>query len=245
MNVLGIESSGPTGSAAALRDDAVLAEESLERGMEQGRLLVALVDRVITAAGWDKRRDIDLIAVGRGPGSFTGLRVGVTCAKTLAALLDKPLVGVCSLDAMAENAPAEIEKVLTAVDAKRGQVYAAVYERAQGILRRTLDPAVLRPVEALARAAGAVYVMGDAARQYAQDFAAPGCTLAPEKEWRIRASVIARIGLASFRAGQFAEPADLEPSYLRLAEAEERRLLTHAQQMSQGSIVAKSTKDTK
>ena len=224
MNVLGIESSGPIGSAAALRDEAVLAEESLERGMEHGRLLVALVDRVVAAAGWDKRRDIDLIAVSRGPGSFTGLRVGIACAKTLAALLHKPVVGVCSLDAMAENAPAQFKTVLTAVDAKRGQVYAAIYERAEGTLRRTLDPTVLRPAEALGRIRGLVYVMGDAARHYASEFADPRCVLAPETEWRVRASVIARIGLAAFRAGQFAEPADLEPSYLRLAEAEELRL---------------------
>jgi tRNA threonylcarbamoyladenosine biosynthesis protein TsaB len=214
--------------------------------MEQGRLLVPLVDRVITSAGWDKRRDIDLITVSRGPGSYTGLRVGITCAKTLAALLNKPLVGVCSLDAMAENAPAEIGTVLAAVDAKRGQVYAAVYQRAQGTLRRTLDPAVLSPVEALNFAAHspAVYVMGDAARRYASDFAIPGCTLAPEKEWRIRASVIARIGLALFRAGQSAEPADLEPSYLRLAEAEERRQLAAAQQLSQRSLTRKNAKES-
>jgi tRNA threonylcarbamoyladenosine biosynthesis protein TsaB len=132
MNVLGIESSGPIGSAAACRDDAVLAQQALNHGMEQGRLLVSLADRVIAAAKWDKRRDVELIAVSQGPGSFTGLRVGLVCAKTMAMLLDKPLVGVCSLDAMAENAPADVLNILTVVDARRGQVYAARYERAAG-----------------------------------------------------------------------------------------------------------------
>ena len=256
MNVLGIESSGPIGSAAACRDDAVLACQALERGMEQGRLLVSLVDRVIAAAGWDKRRDVELIAVSQGPGSYTGLRVGLTCAKTMAMLLDKPLAAVCSLDAMAENAPADAPNVLTVVDAKRGQVYAARYERAAGpwtsaqrspalgseaqarreetrmggALRRVLDLTILTPAELRPVVTAPVYIMGDAVRVYASDFAQPGYTLAPEERWRIQASNVARLGLALFRAGRRDNPAALEPIYLRLAEAEERRLARLAAQ---------------
>jgi len=240
MNVLGIESSGPIGSAAACRDDAVLAHQALEHGMEQGRLLVSLVDRVIAAAHWDKRRDVELIAVSQGPGSYTGLRVGLACAKTMAMLLDQPLVGVCSLDAMAENAPADSPNILTVVDAKRGQVYAARYERAAGPaitaqgrpegtrmggpLRRVLDPTILTPAELRAIVAAPIYVMGDALRVYPAAFAQPGYTLAPEERWRIQAGNVARLGLALFRADRRDDPAALEPIYLRLAEAEERRL---------------------
>jgi tRNA threonylcarbamoyladenosine biosynthesis protein TsaB len=230
MNVLGIESSGPIGSAAACRDEEALAERALDRGMEQGRLLVSLVDRVIAAAGWDKRRDVELIAVSQGPGSYTGLRVGLTCAKTLAMLLDKPLVGVCSLDAMAENAPTDALNILTVVDAKRGQVYAARYERAANQLRRALDPCILTPAELRAVVPTPVYVMGDAVRTHAADFERPGYSLAPEESWRIRASVVARLGLALFRAGRRDDPPALEPIYLRLAEAEERRLARLAAQ---------------
>ena len=238
MNVLGIESSGPIGSVAACRDEAVLVESALERGMEQGRLLVSLVDRVIAAAGWDKRRDVELIAVSQGPGSFTGLRVGVTCAKTMAMLLDKPLAGVCSLDAMAENAPADALNILTVVDARRGQVYAARYERTAGRegtrtaggLRRVLDPAILTPADLRASVPSPAYLMGDAVRACAADFTQPGFTLAPEERWRIQASVVARLGLAQFRAGRRDDPAALEPIYLRLAEAEERRLARLAAQ---------------
>ncbi len=230
MNVLGIESSGPIGSAAACRDDAIAAEQALERGMEQGRLLVPLVDRVIAAAGWDKRRDVELIAVSQGPGSYTGLRVGLALAKTMAMLLDRPLVGVCSLDAMAGNAPADASNVLTVVDAKRGQVYAARYQRLAGAFRRALDPAILTPAELRAAVVPPVYVLGDAVRVYAADFAQPGWTLAPEERWRIRASHVARLGLALFRGGRRGDPAALEPIYLRLAEAEERRLARLAAQ---------------
>jgi tRNA threonylcarbamoyladenosine biosynthesis protein TsaB len=243
MNVLGIESSGPIGSAAACRDEVVLAESALDRGMEQGRLMVSLVDRVIAAAGWHKRRDVELIAVSQGPGSYTGLRVGLTCAKTMAMRLGKPLTAVCSLDAMAENAPADAQNVLTAVDAKRGQVYAARYERTNGpsteprasALRRVLDPCILTPAELRAAIRAPVYVMGDAVGTHAADFAQPGWTLAPEERWRIRASVVARLGLALFRAGRRDDPDTLEPIYLRLAEAEERRLARLALQSPGGA----------
>jgi tRNA threonylcarbamoyladenosine biosynthesis protein TsaB len=233
MNVLGIESSGPIGSVAACRDESVLVEEPLDQGMAQGRLLVSLVDRVIAAASWNKRRDVDLIAGSQGPGSFTGLRVGLTCAKTMAMLLDKPLVGVCSMDAMAGNAPADAPNVLIAIDARRGQVYAARYERAGSALRRVLDPTILTLAELRAAAPGPVYVMGDASRAYPPDFAQPGYTLAPEAQWRIKASGVARLGLAQFRAGRRDDPAALEPIYLRLAEAEERRLKRLAAQAAE------------
>lgn len=201
--------------------------------MAQGRLLVSLVDRVIAAANWDKRRDVELIAVSQGPGSYTGLRVGLTCAKTMAMLLDKPLVGVCSLDAMAENAPADALNILTVVDAKRGQVYAARHERAAGSLRRVLDPTILTPAELRAVVTAPAYVMGDAVRVYAADFAQPGYTLSTEERWRIRASNVARLGLALFHAGRRDDPAALEPIYLRLAEAEERRLARLAAQAAE------------
>jgi tRNA threonylcarbamoyladenosine biosynthesis protein TsaB len=223
MNVLAIESSGQIGSVAACRDETVIVQAALEHGMEQGRLLVSLVDRVIAEARWDKRRDVDLIAVSQGPGSFTGLRVGLTCAKMMAMLLDKPLVGVCTLDAMAENAPADVQNILTVMDARRGQVYAARYERATGALRRVLDPAILTPAELRATVTAPVYLMGDAVRAYAADFAQPGWTSAPEEHWRIQAGAVARLGLALFRAGRCDDPAVLEPIYLQLAEAEERR----------------------
>ncbi len=93
-----------------------------------------------------------------------------------------------------------------------------------------LDPAIFTPAELRATVPSLVYVMGDAVRVYATDFAQPGCTGAPEERWRIQASVVARLGLAQFRAGRHDDPAALEPIYLRLAEAEERRLARLAAQ---------------
>lgn len=224
MKVLAIETSGVVGSAAACSDDEILAEESFERGMEHGRMLVPLLDRVVNQAGWDKKKDIDLIAVSRGPGSFTGLRVGIICAKTLAVQLAKPIVAVCSLDGMAENAPREHGRVLTVLDAKRGEVYAAAYERREDRTVRLHGPAVMTPAEAAGLLPSPVFVMGDGVNRYSEILCANDCTAADEALWRIRAGVVARLGLAAYRAGRRDEPLALQPIYLRLPEAEEKRL---------------------
>lgn len=224
MNVLAIETSGRVGSVAACRDGEGVAEEALGAGTTHGRMLLPIVDRVVREAGWDKLRDIDLVAVGRGPGSFTGLRVGLTCAKMLAVLLGKPLVGVCSLDAMAENAPVDADHIVTVLDAKRGDVYAAAYERRDGRLVRTQPPDAMRPGRARALLAEPLYVMGDALERHAGVFAGPACRRAPEEEWRIHARVVARLAVEAHRAGHADDPIGMEPIYLRRPEAEEKRL---------------------
>lgn len=224
MNVLAIETSGPIGSAAACCDEKILSEANLEHDMEHGRLLLPLLDRVVREAGWNKNRDIELIAVSHGPGSFTGLRVGITCAKTIAAHLGKPLIAVCSFDAMAENAPADCPRIITALDAKRGDVYAAAYERREDRLTRVCDPLITTPAEAAALLPAPRMVMGDALRRHAETLCANGSSPADETLWRIRAAVVARLGLAAYNAGQRDNTLTLEPIYLRLPEAEEKRL---------------------
>jgi len=225
VNVLAIETSGRGGGVAACRDEAVLAEETLGDGLDHGRMLVSVVDKVVSAAGWDKRRDIDLVAVGRGPGSFTGIRVGLTCARTMALFLDRPLVAVCSLDAMVRNAPSDADSILAMLDAKRGDVYAAFYERADGAPVRVRGPELLRLDEALAAARKPVRVMGDGLRCCAMP-PAEDCIAAPESEWRIHASVVARLALNLFKGGRCDDPLRLEPIYLRRPQAEEKREIT-------------------
>lgn len=222
MNVLAIETSGTVGSVAACCDADVVAEQMIDNAMDHGRMLLPLVDRVVRIAGWDKRRDIELVAVSHGPGSFTGLRVGIACAKTLAVLLHIPLVAVCSLDAIAENAPPDAERILTVLDAKRGQVYAAAYERRAGALARIWGPELLDPADAMRRCTRPCLVMGTGLEPHHEAFA--GAREAEKDLWRPRASTVARIGLSLFRTGQRFDPLTVHPLYLRLAEAEEKRI---------------------
>ena len=225
MNVLAIESSGVIGSVAACSGSGTLAEKSLEHGMEHGRLLVALMDEVVRLAGWNKKEEIELVAVSRGPGSFTGLRVGIACAKTLSTFTQADLIGVCSMDALAQNAPEEFTHILTVIDAKRGQVYAAAYERRNGVLHPKAAPAIMRPAEAVDLIGGKrAFVLGDALTRYEEVFTSAECEPAPPELWRIRASSVALLGLDAFAHGRSDDPIMLEPMYLRRPEAEERRL---------------------
>jgi len=224
VNVLAIETSGAVGAVAACSDGTVLAEETLAKGLTQGRLLVPIIDAAVKRAGWDVRKDVDLIAVSQGPGSFTGLRVGLTAARTIAALTGVPLIGVCSLQVMAENAPASEDAILTILDAKRGEVYAAGFSRTGESLARTFDPCVAGPASLLIRFAAPPYVMGNGLDLHAHLFSANGCRIAPNDEWTVRAPVVARLGAALFKSGVRSDPMMLQPIYLRLAEAEEKRL---------------------
>ncbi len=224
MNILAIETSAAVGSVAACRADKPLAEGTLGPGMAHGRLLLPLIDQVVSQAGWERRGDIELVAVDVGPGSFTGLRVGIVCAKTLAQLLKIPLVAVCSFDAMAHNAPRNAAHVLTVLDAKRGDVYAAAYTRNGNTLQRTHEPRVMRPEEAAAMTAGKAVVLGDGLRRHAEALCAPGHEGAPEEAWCVRAVIVAMIALRRFESGEQDDPLGVEPLYLRRPVPEERRL---------------------
>jgi tRNA threonylcarbamoyladenosine biosynthesis protein TsaB len=223
LKTLAIETSGAVGSAAAFADRRLAAEASLEEGMAHGRRLVPLLDEVVVQAGWHKR-ELDLVVVGLGPGSFTGLRVGLACAKTLAYALGIPLVGVCSLDAMARNAPERTDRVLTALDAKRGEVYAAAYARRADGLERTRGPALVTPDAAATWCATPFLVLGDALRKHAKPLTTGGGAPGDADLWRVRAETVGRLGIAAHAAGERTDPWTAEPIYLRLPDAEEKRL---------------------
>jgi len=228
MNLLAIETSGAVGSVAACRDDAVLFEARFRKGMEHGKELVPMLKAACERAGWNPRRDVELVAVSHGPGSYTGLRVGVTCAKTLAYAAGCKVVPVPSPDVLAENAHAHAQQVCPVVDARRGQVYAAVYRRADEGLRRETDFLVISPADLVRRLDDGAFLIGNGISAYAEAFAEKRVVLAPEELWQARASAVARLGLRAFLAGRVADPARLEPLYLRRPEPEERLLAREA-----------------
>lgn len=154
--------------------------------------------------------DLDAIAVGRGPGLFTGLRVGVQTAKTLAAMLERPLIALSSLEILA--AGPDPRTVCACVNAHRGEVFAALFQDGD----RITDDAVMTPADtaALARAHDAV-VVGDGVRVAPDVF-----TGVETREGFPDAAVLAR--LATRRMGDAADPRTLEPAYLRRSDAEIR-----------------------
>ena len=202
MIVLGIDTATRFSDVAIVRDGAVIAEA---RGDAQGRGtdLLVLVDRVCADATLSPR-ELDAVAIGAGPGSFTSLRIGMATAKGIAFAAGKPLWAVSSLAALAEPAPGE--RVAAVLDARRGEVYAGVFT-VDGVVG---EPRTMPPDQVAAL--GATRHVGDAGAAYPQLVALPGV-------WDRTPSgaAVARLALAGSRADVLVTGV---PAYIRPAEAE-------------------------
>lgn len=148
MNILALESSAVTASVAILSDGRIVGEESYTNGLTHSQTLMPMVDEVLCRAGL-KLADIDRFAVTNGPGSFTGLRIGIGTAKGLAYGCGKKVVGVSTLEALAYNIAPSPFLLAPIMDARRGEVYNALY-RMEGDTLTTITPPRALPVTALA-----------------------------------------------------------------------------------------------
>ena len=226
MRILAIETATPAQSVALLDEDRLLAEASYDAKGSRGGLLLPTVDHVLRKAGV-AAKDLDAVAVSIGPGSFTGLRVGLATAKGLALGTGAAVVGVSTLEALAAGyEPTEAITICTLLDAYRGEVYLAVFKRRAGRLERLHADAVLAPeavVEALANVELPAHLVGNGAARY-------GTQLKAALGKRVRmtesglgavpsAAVIARLGRTQLAQGTRPDAA-LVPVYLRRTEAE-------------------------
>jgi len=252
MRVLAIETSGSRGGIALAESAAegtgpprLLVEVRIAEGLRHGRDLVPAIRDACRRAGWTPR-EVPLVAVSIGPGSFTGIRIAVTLAKFVAWDAGARIVAVPSFLALAANAPAHTgpygsglnkdrmadrPRIATIVDAKRGGLFASVFERREGRLDETFGPAVIEADDLARRLQPArlgeppAYVLG---RGIVKGRAAlAGLELAPEDLWDIRPAEVARLGLEMAARGEFADPLRLEPLYIRPPEAEELWLRRH------------------
>ncbi|MBI4563560.1 MAG: tRNA (adenosine(37)-N6)-threonylcarbamoyltransferase complex dimerization subunit type 1 TsaB [Planctomycetes bacterium] len=220
MRVLGLESAGPRGGVALHEESRVRSEILFEKGMVHGRDIAPAVDRMLRDVGW-RPADLDLVTVDIGPGSYTGVRVGLAAAKGLAVALGRPILGVPSLDAIAHVLARRPERILApALDAKWDQIYGALYEAREGAARRTTEMFAEPPEAFAARVPEGALVAGDALERHAALFAARGAALAPKEEWAPRPSVIAELGRRRYENGERDDVAKLAPLYLRPTEAE-------------------------
>lgn len=223
--LLAIESSAKTASVGVVRDGVVLAEAFQNNGLTHSKTVLPMVEEILKTSGCTLP-DLDAIAVAAGPGSFTGLRIGVAAAKGLALAAEKPCIGVSTLAATAYNVADGF--VCVAMDARAGQVYTALFRMHAGVQERVSEDAAL-PLELLEEpilAEKSVILLGDGAKlcytKYEKKH--PGLILAPEWLRYPRAS-----GVAAAAAGlQPTDPAELTVRYLRLPQAERERLLRKA-----------------
>jgi tRNA threonylcarbamoyladenosine biosynthesis protein TsaB len=221
---LAIETSARTGSIAAVEDERVLAEEQFEHGLQHAAQIIPIIDRLCRAQGWSPA-DLDELYVSAGPGSFTGLRIGITLAKTMALAGGVKLVAVSTVRVLVENAPPEARHVVLVLDAKRGQIFTARFERDEQGAWVEREPAHLDTLTSmLERAPRPVHLLGEGI-PYHEQFVPreDAAVVVSEPElWRPRARVVAQIGGAMARAGHFSDPDRFAPIYIRKPEAEEK-----------------------
>lgn len=212
MRVIAIDTSTALGSVACLVDGQLRAEVDARVRARHGETVFTLLEQVLAHAGIDKA-EIDLIACGLGPGSFTGTRVGLAAAKGLAVALDRPIVGVPTLRALARAAPGA--KLAPAVDAHKGEVFVGVYERRGAGLVETLAPIHGTPEDVAPQLPAGVVLFGSGARKYADVLppALPPLYDAP------RASFVALEAIERFEVEGPDDRGTLEPLYVRGADA--------------------------
>ncbi len=223
--LLAIDTSTLTASAAVLDDDRVVVENQAAT-TQHSEALLPLIDEVLRAAGLTPAQ-LDLLACGAGPGSFTGLRIGLATAKGLCFALGKPLLAVSSLAALALEAEALAPGglVLSLMDARRGEVYAGLFRlRGDDAPEPLIEEAVFTPAAIVQlvreRAAGApVALVGDGVPVAPEIFAGIGSVPAGASATPHGAAV-GRIARARFKAGAGDELGTATPAYIRLAEAE-------------------------
>ena len=216
MHLLALDTSSPVTSVCILTDGGLRAEMSVRAAKPQAADHLRIVDATMQQAGLTLA-DIDAFAVTVGPGSFTGLRVGLSFVKGFAS--EKPIFPISTLAALAYGAGAN-GPMVPCVDAKRGEVYAAVYE--DGVPRVYEGAYAPERFAELAGQAlkGASLWVGDGARLYRSVFEAPGRTFAPPLFDVVRAAAVAALAWVEWQNGARPHDDRLIPNYLRASEAE-------------------------
>ena len=150
MRILAVETSTLAGGVAALEGERVVGESLLNVSLTHSERLMAMVDRLLVDCGWTLDQ-LDGLAVSVGPGSFTGLRVGIAAVKGLAFATGLPVAAVPTLDALAAALPFSLRAVCPVLDARKGEVYVSLYRWMDGTMARRWDYLALPPAEAAAR----------------------------------------------------------------------------------------------
>ena len=228
MRILAFETSAKAGSVALLEDSTLLAESYQNTGLTHSQTVMTMAQQVLENCGMTVR-DVDAVAVAAGPGSFTGVRIGVAAAKGFAWGREIPCYGVSTLEAMALQLGASEGYVLPVMDARRSQVYNGVFRAGpEGLTRVREDRAIgLEELEKeLKELEGPVFLVGDGSIvcYNALKDTVSGLVLPPEHRMHQRAAGVGLAALEEIRRGASGDAAALQPNYLRLSQAERERL---------------------
>ena len=225
MNILGIDTSAVAASAAVLKDGKIISECYLNAGLTHSQTLLELIDAALSLAGITVSQ-IDAFAVAHGPGSFTGIRIGISAVKGLSFPDKKPCCGVSTLEALACCADEEDCLICPVMDARCRQVYTALFRKKDGELIRLSEDAPLQLEELEGRLSvldGRVTLIGDGAELAGRYLTQKrnGIALFSEVFRFQHASGVAIAAWKKYNRGEpFIDGAQLQPVYLRPSQAE-------------------------
>jgi tRNA threonylcarbamoyladenosine biosynthesis protein TsaB len=220
MRILALETADKTGTVAALSDGNLLAELELDRTQRSAQSLAPGIDALLKQVGWTPP-DVQLVAVSVGPGSFTGLRIGVTTAKLFAYSVGAGVLGVDTLDAIAA-APADCPTLWAVLDAQRGEVVAQAFGLAVAGRRQAIGPQRLLAVDAwLAELTPGVAVSGPVLARLL-DRIPSGVEVLDRCYWNPRAAAIGQLASRYYAEGRRDDLLKLVPHYSRRSAAEEK-----------------------
>lgn len=235
MKILALDSSGLVASVAIVEDDTLLAEYTVNYKKTHSQTLLPMLDEAAKMIELDLQT-IDAIAVSGGPGSFTGLRIGSATAKGLGLALDKPLVSVPTVDALAWNLYGSSCNICPMMDARRNQVYTGIYrfEGEEFVTVQEQYPAAIEEITGRLNELGSpVIILGDGVpvyRRTLEELLTVPYQFAPAHMSRQRASAVAALALRYIQEGRTETAAEHRPDYLRLSQAERERAQKEMQQ---------------
>lgn len=215
MKILGIDTSSKFLSIAVSENDSIIKEESHLLDRRHASELVPKIKALLKKSNISAR-SIGAFVVGLGPGSFTGMRIGVSAVKGFGLASDKPCIGVASMDSIACNAQEEGRDIVPIIDAKRNQVYAAVYRRRNGIVTRVSDYLLLPVEKLLEKLKGAPIFLGDGVSLYKGDILSLNkkAVFLEEKYWYPGAGNLIMQGYLKIKKAGRYKINSLEPLYL-------------------------------
>ena len=236
MRVLALDSSGIVASVAVVEDDTLVAEYTVNYKKTHSQTLLPMLDEIVKMTELDLKT-IDASAGAKGPGSFTGLRIGSATAKGLGLALDKPLVGIPTVEALAYNLYDVNGLICPIMDARRKQVYTGIY-RYEDHRLMTVKAQMAVGIEELLSMLNdmgeAVTFLGDGVPVFKNtiaDMLTVPFSFAPAHLSRQRAGAVGALGILYYKEGRTETAAEHKPDYLRVSQAERER----AQKLKKGS----------
>jgi tRNA threonylcarbamoyladenosine biosynthesis protein TsaB len=196
-------------------NDGRQAEYNLEVGRKLSGLIDKSAERVLAASGLTLK-DIDYFACGLGPGSFTGMRVGLSFVKGLSWANKKPIAGLCTLDILAEQVKEEDRAIISAIDARRNLIYACIYKKKAGKLKKISAYMLLNIDELLKKMPSDSLILGDAVSLYGEHFlkAGRGVKLLEKEFWYPKAHNMISLALGKIKEKKIYTAFNVKPIYL-------------------------------